>query len=414
VKNWARNITFSPESVHRPTSMSDLRRAIVGASSIRALGSRHSFNRIADGVSMIDTRSLPEFLELSSERDAVSVNGSMTYGRLAELLAPLGFSVHNLASLPHISIAGAIATGTHGSGDGNGNLATAVSAIQVMTATGEMLSLRRGDPDFDGAVVSFGALGVVTAVTLELQPAFEIAQSVFDGPSLPEFASRFDAVFSSAYSVSAFTHWQGRADQIWVKQRSTDHLDQMIFETMAPAVENRHPLQGLDAVACTDQLGVRGLWSDRLPHFKLEFTPSAGDEIQSEFFVARSDAKAAIDSIAAIGAQLQPALLVSEIRTIAADELWMSPHVERDSVGLHFTWRSDQALAEEGAWLVADALAPLAPRAHWGKVFDATQIDMDGFARRERFLSLVRRVDPDGVFRNEWFERVIEQRGVNQ
>ncbi|MFT7474847.1 MAG: xylitol oxidase [Verrucomicrobiales bacterium] len=414
MKNWAGNITFSAQTVHEPTSMSELNKVIGGASSIRALGSRHSFNPIADGSSIVDTRLLPEFLELSSDRRAVTVNGSMTYGRLAELLAPLGFSVHNLASLPHISIAGAIATGTHGSGDGNGNLATAVSALQIMTASGEVLSLHRGDPEFDGAVVSFGAVGVVTAVTLEIQEAFQIEQWVFEGPSLSEFASNFDAIFSSAYSVSAFTHWQGRADQIWVKHRPTDHLDTTVFETMAPATQNRHPIQGLDAVACTDQLGVRGLWSDRLPHFKLEFTPSAGDEIQSEFFVARGDAKAAIEAVVAISADLQAALLVSEIRTIAADDLWMSPHVERDSVGLHFTWRGDQALAEAGASIIADALSTLAPRAHWGKVFNASQFDIDGFAKREDFLSLVHRVDPDGVFRNVWFERVIEQRGVNQ
>lgn len=405
MKNWAGNVTYLADSVVRPESMSQLAAAIDAAPKARALGSRHSFTNIADSATIIDTTGLPEFLELSADRSTVTVNGSMTYGRLAELLAPFRFAVHNLASLPHISIAGAIATGTHGSGDRNGNLASAVAGIQIMTPEGEIFSSTRGEPDFNGAVVSLGALGVVTGVTLDIGPAFSIEQRVYDGPSLTDLGESFDVVFSSAYSVSAFTMWRGQAEQVWVKHRVGD--DQRTLPFVA-ATEKRHPLLGIDAEACTGQFGVAGLWSDRLPHFKMEFTPSVGDEIQSEFFVDRADAAAAISAIDAIGGDLAEALLVSELRTIAADDLWMSPHVGRDSLAFHFTWIPDQAKAEDAAHRVADAISHLSPRAHWGKVFDPTQFDLGQFERLADFHALTERLDPKGRFQNSWHQAIFK------
>lgn len=404
MQNWAGNVTYSASEVTRPSSMSELAAALTSAPQVRALGSRHSFSTIADAATIIDTRGLPEFLELSADRDAVTVNGSMTYGRLVELIAPFRFAVHNLASLPHISIAGAVSTGTHGSGDRNGNLATAVRALQLMTPEGEIIALQRGDRDFAGAVVSLGALGVVTSVTLDIEPAFEVEQRVYDGPSLETIGASFDEIFSSAYSVSVFTMWQGRAEQVWVKHRVSEEARSL---SLTEASEKRHPILGIDAEACTDQFGVAGSWADRLPHFKMNFTPSAGEEIQSEFFVDRSDAPAAIAAIDAVGADIADALLISELRTVAADDLWMSPHVGRDSLAIHFTWVPDQLLAEAAARTVANAIGDLAPRAHWGKVFDPAQFDLGQFDRLAEFIALVDRADPNGRFRNEWYQSIF-------
>ena len=369
------------------------------------MGSRHSFNTIADAATIIDTTGMPEFLELSLGRDAVTVNGGMTYGRLVELIAPLGFALHNLASLPHISIAGAIATGTHGSGDRNGNLATAVRALQILTADGEVLALQRGDRDFDGAVVSLGALGVVTSVTLDIEPAFQVEQRVYDGPSLQELGESFDSIFSSAYSVSAFTPYRGQAEQIWVKHRIDEPARPLRYPE---ATKKQHPILALDPDACTEQFGEPGLWADRLPHFKLEFNPSVGEEVQSEFFVDRADAAAAIEAVDSVGDRLADAMMIGELRTVAADNLWMSPHVGRDSLAMHFTWTADPTLAAAAARTVADALGDLSPRAHWGKEFDSARFDLGQFDRLDDFLALVDRLDPKGKFRNSWHDQIFQ------
>ena len=399
MRNWGGNVTYLATSVVRPESMGELAGAIRAAPSVRALGSRHSFTAIADAGTIIDTRALPEFLELSLDRDAVTVNGSMTYGRLVELLSPFRFAVHNLASLPHISIAGAIATGTHGSGDRNGNLATAVRALQIMSPEGEIVGLQRGDADFAGAVVSLGALGVVTSVTLDIEPAFQIEQRVYDGPPLAEVGESFDEIFSSGYSVSVFTKLNGQPAQVWVKRRVGEEYQQL---SLPDASEKQHPIPGVDAEACTDQFGAVRPWAEGLPHFKMEFEPSVGNEIQSEFFVDRRDAVAAIAAIGAIGPEIADALLICELRTVAGDDLWMSPNVGRDSLAFHFTWRPEQALAERAASTVASALGELSARPHWGKVFDPAQFDFDQFERLSDFLGLVERVDPNRRFENEW------------
>lgn len=407
--NWAGNITFDEDSIRRPGSLSEAQELIASSPKARALGSRHSFTNIATAPTIIDTTGLPEFLEFSADRTSVRVNGSMTYGRLADLIAPLGLALSNFASLPHISIAGAIATGTHGSGDKNQNLAASVSSVQLITGTGELANFSRGDEDFDGAVVSLGALGLVTAVTVDVEPSFEVAQRVYDGRTIEHLADNFDAIFGAGYSVSAFTRWD-TIDQIWVKERvgqSVPDESQAFLDTLDEATDKRHPILELDAEACTDQLGVPGAAVDRLPHFKLDFTPSVGEELQSEFFVDRGHAADAIRRVHSIGDDIAEALLVSELRTVAADTQWMSPHVGRDSLAFHFTWVPDEALAESAARHVATALQSLEPRAHWGKVFDASAFDLGQYVGRTRFLDLVDRLDPTGTFTNDWFDSTV-------
>ena len=202
--------------------------------------------------------------------------------------------MHNLASLPHVSVAGACATATHGSGSKNGNLSTAVSALEIVTADGEVVTLsRQKDGDrFAGAGVALGGLGVVTKVTLDVQPTFQVRQVVYENLSLAQLENHLDDIFASGYSVSLFTDWQNhRATQVWIKHR-VEPGDSFEF---APefygaklATRKLHPLAGHSAENCTEQMGIPGPWYERLPHFRMNFTPSSGAELQTEYFVPRN------------------------------------------------------------------------------------------------------------------------------
>jgi alditol oxidase len=323
------------------------------------------------------------------------------------VLARERVALHNLPSLPHIAVGGSIATATHGSGDANGNLATAVAALELVTSSGDVFTVCRGDADFEGVVVGLGAAGAVTRVTLDVEPAYDISQYVLEGLSWEALSQRFDAIFASGDSVSLFTRWGAAIDQVWVKRRAPADAPAEIFGARAAATE-RHPIAGMDPVNCTAQLGRPGPWSDRLPHFRMGFTPSAGEEIQSEYHVARSDGPAAIEALCGLGGAIGPLLFVSEIRTVAADRLWMSPQYGRDSVALHFTWRRDQPAVERVLESVEAALAPFAARPHWGKLFlaDAATIGRL-YERRGDFVTLLERMDPRGAFRNAWLQRHV-------
>ena len=340
MRNWGGNIDYGDAEVRSPQSLDELAETVASATRCRALGSRHSFNRIAAADTIIDTSQLPAVVTIAGDQRSARVSGPATYAALATALNEHGLALPNMASLPHISVAGAISTGTHGSGDRNQNLAASVSALSMLTGSGEVVELSRGDADFAGAVVGLGAVGIITEVTVDVVPTFDVEQTVYDGPSLETFAASVDAAFAAGYSVSAFTHWAGQADQVWVKAKVGDEVPDgsaAFLETLTPAPVRRHPIVELDASGCTEQLGIPGRWSDRLPHFQMGFTPSAGDEIQSEFFVDRIHAPDAIEAMSRIGADIADALMVGEIRTVARDDLWMSPHSGRDSLAFHLS-----------------------------------------------------------------------------
>jgi alditol oxidase len=403
--NWAGTHVYTAAALHRPASLEELRATVAGAPRIRVLGSRHSFSAIADSAELVALDGLPGDVVVDREAGTGTCGAAMTYGELAAALAAEGLALHNLASLPHISVAGAVATATHGSGDANGNLATAVRGIELVTSTGDVVTAARGDEDFDGMVVGLGALGAVTRVTLDLEPAYEVRQRVFEALSWDALHEHFDAITATGYSVSVFTRWGDVVDQVWVKSRVDDRPEREraeLFGAVAATVD-RHPILGLDPVNCSPQLGVPGAWSDRLPHFRMGFTPSIGEEIQSEYQVPRAHAAAAIRAVHGLADALRPVLQVSEIRTIAPDGLWMSPQYRQSTVGLHFTWtREPEAVARVLVDLEA-ALAPFQARPHWGKVFLA-----DGAAvaplyeRLGDFAALAERLDPRGAFRNAW------------
>jgi xylitol oxidase len=380
---------------------------IANAPGVRVLGSRHSFNDIADSSELITLETMPMDVVVDHAADTVSFNAALKYGELVETLSAEGVALHNLASLPHISVAGAVATATHGSGETNGNLATAVVGLELVTSGGEIIDASRGEPDFDGLVVGLGALGALTRITLEVEPAYEVRQRVFEGLSWEALFEHFDEIISSGYSVSIFTRWGETIDQVWVKSRVTDEPEQVesdLFGAAAAAVD-RHPILGLDASSCTPQLGRPGPWADRLPHFRMGFTPSSGEELQSEYLLPRRYAVEAIEAVRSLADEIRPLLQVSEIRTVAADRLWMSMNYGQDSVGIHFTWKPEQEAVEDMLVRLETALVPFEARPHWGKLFNANaEAIAPHYERMPDFIRLVERLDPRGAFRNPWLE----------
>jgi xylitol oxidase len=407
LKNWAGNHTYRARKLHRPSTVEQVREIVASANHVRVLGSRHSFNDIADSTVLITLDALPADVSVDRAAGTVSFSGGLKYGELAQALRTDGLALHNLPSLPHVSVGGAVATATHGSGDTNGNLATAVAALELVTSSGRIITASRGDADFDGVVVGLGAIGAVTRITLDVQPAYQVRQRVFEGLGWQALLDHFDEITGAGYSVSVFTRWGATIDQVWVKSRVTDAPEQVrgdLFGAL-PSTVDRHPILGLDPVNCSPQLGRPGLWSDRLPHFRMGFTPSNGDELQSEYLVPRAHAVAAIEAVRALAGRIGPVLQVCEIRTVAADRLWRSPQYGQDTIGIHFTWKPEQGAVEAVLVDVEHALSPFKARPHWGKLFLA-----DGAAiaplyeRLPDFTRLVARLDPRGTFRNVWLK----------
>jgi alditol oxidase len=408
--NWAGNVTFQADDVRRPTSVEELRGLVARSGKVRVLGSGHSFNDIADssGV-LVSLADMPAVFELDSAARTVRVGASLRYAEVGRRLNERGFALHNLASLPHISVAGSVATATHGSGDANANLATQVSAIELVTADGDLVELRRDrDGDrFRGAVVGLGALGVVVALTLDVLPAFEVRQYVYEGLPFAVLDEHLDDVLAGAYSVSLFTSWAGSTvDQVWVKSRHDAPPPERDWFTARPADGPRHPVPGISAAPCTEQLGVPGPWQERLPHFRPEFTPSSGVELQSEYLVPRRYAVAALHAVDAIRDQVAPVLQISEIRSVAADDLWMSTAYGTDSVAVHFTWIKDLVAVLPVLGLLEERLAPYEARPHWGKLFTTGPEALRScYPRLPDFERLVRDHDPRGVFTNDFLAR---------
>lgn len=409
--NWAGNLTYRASALHEPTSLDELREVVSTAPLLRGLGSRHSFNPIADTTGVqVSVAGLPVVIEVDETARTVEVSAGLRYGELVEELDRAGWALHNLASLPHISVAGAIATGTHGSGDHNGSLASSVAGLEIVTADGSLLTVRRGDPDFDGMVVSLGRLGIVTRVVLDIVPTFQVRQDIFEGVPWDALTGQIDAITASAYSVSVFTDWDDGGGQAWLKSRA-DVPPPPDFFGATPAVRAVHPLPHESAEFTTVQLGEPGPWWDRLPHFRLGFTPSHGEELQSEYLVPRFHAAAAIDAVRALGPRIRPLLFISELRTVAADDLWLSPSHDVDCLAIHFTWQMDVPAVGALLPVLDDALAPFAARPHWGKVFETSSERLDlAYPRIGEFRALAERLDPTGKLANEitsqWLDRV--------
>ena len=413
-KNWAGNYTYKAQNLHQPNTVEEVQALVKKLNQQKALGSCHCFNDIADSpLDQISTLKLNKLVSLDEKAMTVTVEGGSKYGQFSPELDKKGYALHNLASLPHISVAGACATATHGSGMKNGNLASAASAIEMVTGTGDIITLSRekdGDK-FNGAVVGLGALGIITKVTLDVQKSFQVRQDLFQDLPLQQLKEHFEEIMSSGYSVSLFTDWQnGIISQVWVKRKveaDTKAMGADFFGAKA-ATKNLHPITALSAENCTDQMGVAGPWYERLPHFKMGFTPSSGEELQSEFFVPRQNAVDAILALEKKRDQITPQLMITEIRAIAADNLWMSPCYKQDCIAIHFTWKQHIPEVMQLLPMIEAELAPFNYRPHWGKLFTiAPSILHSRYERLPDFLNLVKEYDPKGKFKNDYLNKNI-------
>ncbi|HEY7146276.1 MAG TPA: D-arabinono-1,4-lactone oxidase [Streptosporangiaceae bacterium] len=413
--NWAGNVRYRAARCHRPASVPQLQRLVARARQIRAAGTGHSFSALADTAGDLVTLSgLAPRVRADAERGTVTVSAGLRYADITGPLRAAGLALPNLASLPHVSVAGAVATGSHGSGDGCGSLAAAVSGLELVTASGDLARLSRDSHggQFDAFVVSLGALGIVTRLTLDTVPAFEVSQHVYEDLPLEQVAGHFDEITASGYSVSLFTTWRRpRVFQAWLKRRTGQPGGPPPGPGWLggrPASQPRHPIPGLPAAHCTGQLGVPGPWDERLPHFRPDAVPSAGAELQSEYLLPRAAAVRGLRALDQVAAELAPVVQVCEIRTLAADRLWLSPGYQRASAAFHFTWAADPAAVTRAMALIEAQLEPLAPRPHWGKLFGISPRALAGrYPRLPDFGQLMTRWDPDGKFRNELLERYL-------
>jgi len=413
--NWSGNLEYSSQQLTQATSLEQVQDFVRKHQKFKVLGTRHCFNNIADSKDeLLSLRQIDQVVAIDAQAKTVTVESGISYGKLAPYLDSKGFALHNLASLPHISIAGACSTATHGSGEKNGNLSSAVAALEFINAAGDVVKLSRdkdGDT-FHGAVVGLGALGVITKVTLDIQPTYTMKQWVYENLPLAQFKEHFDAIEASAYSISLFTDWQNQKfSEVWIKSRTEPGQEFSApkdFYGSTPATKNLHPIVELSAENCTEQLGVRGPWYERLPHFRMGFTPSAGKELQSEFFVPSQNAVDAILAVERLRDQITPHLMISEIRTIAADNLWMSPAYKQPCVAIHFTWKQDWPNVSKLLPVVEKELAPYKARPHWGKLFTISPATLkEIYTKMPAFIELAKKYDPKGKFRNDFLNRNI-------
>ena len=407
--NWAGNLTYHTDNVLTPKTVAETQKLVKETPRLRALGSRHSFNAIADSTAAQISLEHFDSMELDTAARTVTVGAGVRYGTLAPYIDEKGYALHNLASLPHITVAGAVATATHGSGVTNGNLSTAVSALELVTADGELLQLSRArDGDrFLAAVVNLGALGIVTKVTLDVLPTYQVRQVVYQDLSMDQLEHHLDAILSSGYSVSLFTDWQKHnISEVWIKSRFGEGSAAPIraeFYGATAAKQNLHPIVSHSAEACTEQMGVPGPWYERLPHFKMGFTPSSGAEIQSEFFVPRSRGYEAMLAVETLRDRITPHLFITEIRTIAADNLLMSPAYKQECMAIHFTWKPETPEVLAVLPLIEAKLAPFNARPHWGKVFTMPPSRLSQvYSNMPQFRTLIEHSDPQSKFRNQF------------
>jgi alditol oxidase len=408
--NWAGNLEYSTDKVHYPETVNQVQEVVRNCTKMRPLGSRHSFNTIADSRDhQLSLQRLNKIVSLDKAASTVTVEAGIKYGELCEYLNRNNFALHNLASLPHISVGGSCATATHGSGVKNGNLATGVSAIEFVDAGGNVVTQSKKDGDaFYGAVVGLGAIGVVTKLTLDLLPAFTMQQVVYRNMPMTELEKNFSAIMSAGYSVSLFTDWRNKnINEVWIKtlveQGSSSQPFAREFYGASLATKNMHPVEDQSAENCTEQMGVPGAWFERLPHFKMGFTPSTGKELQAEYFVPLENAYEAIMAVEKLHEKTTPHLFISEIRAVAADDLWMSPCYKKDCVAIHTTWKQEWDTVIQLLPQVEEQLAPFNVRPHWAKLFTlAPSVLQSRIEKLDDFKKLISRYDPEGKFRNEF------------
>lgn len=403
VQNWSKNIEFNHRDFLQPESLSELQELIRTHNKIRVRGTAHSFNEIANTSSdALNLLKMPQTIEINPEERIVKVAAGLKYGELAPVLNSNGWALSNLASLPHISIAGSISTGTHGSGITNHNLSSQVVSLDIVTSDGNLRHIDKNDLAFNALVVGLGLGGVVYQYELRIEPSFQIRQVIYPKFSLDVLQQNFEQIMRIAYSVSFFTDWSlSKTGNLWCKFREDELIPHSVGGSIQAEIKY-HPIETVDPVACTEQMGMIGPWHERLPHFKLDYLPSAGEEIQSEFFIDLKDAEAAIGALLKLSHEIQPLLWISELRTVAADELWLSGSYQRNTLAIHFTWKKLDEIYPVIAKIERE-LRPFDYRPHWGKVFSAdSKYSCSVYPKLCDFLALVSDLDKTNKFGNSF------------
>ena len=410
--NWAKNLTYSTTNVHYPNTVPEAQELVKKLSGLRGLGSCHSFNTIADSHHhLVSLKQMKKIIEIDSSSNTVTVEGGVRYGDICEYLDEMGYALHNLASLPHISIAGAVATATHGSGISNGALPVGIRAIELIKANGELVQVSKEQDSelFYGAVVGLGGLGIVTKVTLDLVPTFKMQQVVYQNMPFSALENNFEEIMGSAYSVSLFTDWRNKnISEVWIKSRldAPNKVEGEKYFGGTLANRHLHPVESQGAESCTEQMGIIGSWYERLPHFKMGFTPSSGEELQAEYFVPLEYGYPAMVAMEKMQDQISPLLFISEIRTIAADDFWMSPFYKKPCVAIHFTFKPDWKGVQQLLPRIEEALSPYHTRPHWGKLFTLQpSVLQSRIGKLQDFKALLKEFDPEGKFRNTFLRQ---------
>ena len=413
LRNWAGNVRFQASHVERPRTLDELQGVIRRGGRSRALGTGHSFSPIADTTgALVSVAALPQRIEIAADRRSATASAGMRLGVHAAGLHTAGLALGNLPSLPHISLAGAVATGTHGSGVRNASLAAAVTRIELVVAAGELVSIGLRDPRFPGAVVSLGCLGIVTSVTVAVEPTYHVSQTVYEAIPARRLETDLDEILAAGHSVSIFTTWRpDRIEFVWVKRR-TDAADGHLGPDWMggrQAAREWHPIASMSPAVCTPQLGVPGQWHERLPHFRLGHTPSSGAELQTEYLIPRRYALDAIGAMQGMRAAMAPVLRISEIRSVAGDGQWLSPTQGNACIGIHCTWTDDVAAVMPVVDLMEQVLAPFQARPHWGKLFGTGPARIASlYPTLADFRALRQELDPHVMFGNSMLDGLLD------
>lgn len=410
MQNWAKNITFSSQNYIEIENLTQLQKVIESSNKLKVIGTGHSFSEIADTTgTLISLKNLDAEIEIDEKSQTVRVSAGTSYANLAKYLEKNGWALSNLASLGEITIAGAVMTGTHGSGSDNKVLSDSVVAIEMILASGDKFVIDRKDfAQFPGFVVSFGALGVFTKLTLKIVKSFSVKQVVYENIPIQSVLENFNEIFDRPYSASYFSNWSPKnTGQIWMKFLDNEKFSELQSNAYGGnlALTNQHPVKVNHPGNCTEQMGVAGKWLFRLPHFKLDSSPASGDEVQTEYLVDRDYVQGYINELTKIGEDIAARVYATEIRTMSSDDLWLSGAYGRETVGFHFTWKKTSEV-KDFLPVIENILGKNKGRPHWGKLFSTPRAQLiERYPKYEEFRQLIQKYDSGNKFRNKFIEQ---------
>ncbi len=411
--NWSGHTSFTARRYHEPTSVEEIQDIVSSSSQVRVIGSRHSFNGIADSsVDQLWLGAMNQKVIIDTLNKKATVPAGITYTELCPVLEETGFALTNLASLKHITVAGAVTTATHGSGNGVGNLATVVSGVEMVSANGDLVEYtREQNPDiFPGVVVSLGALGIITRYTLDLVPSFLIQQDSYENIPFSEVYEHYGEITNSAYSVSLFPTWQNDYCETLVLKRKASSKEPLSTPDTFFGARSRPPEKARKASEgrSYSPFGKPATWHESLPHYSLHEPEKMGNELQSEYFLPRENLVEALKAVQSLKEDLEPILGGSEIRSVAADDLWMSPANGQDIVGIHFNWLKKWDGIKLFLPKLEAALRPYSAMPHFGKLFHMGHEELkEVYPALNNFRKLILESDPEGKFNNDFIKKYI-------